>query len=130
MFQPKWIVSFLILSATFAFPQNSLSPTTKGAVLYADGDVAVNGIAVLDMIAVFVGDRIWVGEKSTAAIVSLGSVSYIPANTSVEFGKMAPLSGSSSSALATQLVTTNSPSNCPHPSRNPGKKCAISKTQP
>src|SRR5439155_26323838 len=100
---------------------------SKGAMLYADGDVAVNGIAVLDMIAVFVGDRIWVGDKSTAAIVSPGSVSYIPANTSLEFGKTATDSGSSSSALAAQLVTAaKSPSDCPHPSRNPGENCAIS----
>jgi hypothetical protein len=101
----------------------------KGAMLYANGDVAVNGVKVRNTMAVFAGDKIQVGNNSTAAILSVAAVKFVPANSSVILGN-ATTQLNSSTALASQFVDTKAPQECPHPSKRPGHDCGISKSEP
>ena len=101
----------------------------KGAMLYANGDVAVNGVKVRNTMAVFAGDKIQVGNNSTAAILSVAAVKFVPANSSVILGN-ATTQLNSSTALASQFVDNKAPQECPHPSKRPGHDCGVSRSQP
>ncbi len=124
----------LTLLATFVSAAHASD--AKGAMLYANGDVAVNGLSVRDSMVVFIGDKIQVGNNSTAAILSESGVRFVSADSSFVLDK----SGShlnSSTAMSNQFVvekddnkSKDKDKDCPHPSRRPGHDCGISKAKP
>ena len=106
----------------------------KGAMLYANGDVAVNGVSVRNSMPVFTGDKIQVGNNSTAAILSVAAPRFVPANSFVILGK-SPTQLNSSPALSTEFVEETESKDkddkeCPHSSKRPGHDCGISKAKP
>jgi hypothetical protein len=126
----------LVLLAAFASVAQASG--AKGAMLYANGDVAVNGLSVRNSIVVFVGDKIQVGDNSTAAILSESGMRFVSADSSFVLDK----SGShlnSSTAMSNQFVVEkdgdeskdkDKDKDCPHPSKRPGHDCGISKAKP
>lgn len=64
-----------------------LHAQTSGAMLYATGDVKLNGTAVADASSVFAGDRIVTANSSIVSVNRSGSSVVVSPNSTVQYNK-------------------------------------------
>ena len=68
------------------FGVSMLSAQTGGAMLYANGNVKVNGQPTGDSTSIFSGDRVDVTESSAGSINRSGSSVVVSPNSSIQYG--------------------------------------------
>ena len=75
------VLSVLVI----AFGTSILSAQTGGAMLYANGNVKVNGQAAGDSTSIFSGDKVDVAESSSVSINRSGSSVVVSPNSSIQY---------------------------------------------
>src|SRR5664280_401645 len=75
----------LCLLLVVVFGASLLSAQTGGAMLYANGNVKVNGQAAGDSTSIFSGDRVDVIESSAGSINRSGSSVVVSPNSSIQY---------------------------------------------
>lgn len=92
----SFLLGAMTLTATAAFAAEAPS-----AMLYATGNVSVNGSAVIRSEAVFNGDVIQTKSDSAVTVANNGSSILVPGNSSVVFGNGSVSISSGSAAIKT-----------------------------
>ncbi len=64
-----------------------LTAQTSGALLYATGNVTVNGVAVVDASSIFTGDRLVTADSSIGSVNRNGSSVVVSPNSTIQYGK-------------------------------------------
>src|ERR1035441_6044653 len=80
---PHCRITVLCLLLVVVFGASLLSAQTGGAMLYANGNVKVNGQAAGDSTSIFSGDRVDVTESSAGSINRSGSSVVVSPNSSI-----------------------------------------------
>jgi hypothetical protein len=79
------VVFLLVMVCTGAM----LSAQTSGALLYATGNVTLNGVSVADASSIFPGDRLVTADSSIVSVNRSGSSVVVSPNSTVQYKKSA-----------------------------------------
>ena len=83
---PHYRITVLCPLFAVLFGVSMLSAQTGGAMLYANGNVKVNGQPTGDSTSIFSGDRVDVTESSAGSINRSGSSVVVSPNSSIQYG--------------------------------------------
>jgi hypothetical protein len=78
-------ITVVLALLVVVFGVSTLSAQTGGAMLYANGDVKVNGQAARDSTSIFSGDKVDVTESSSVSINRSGSSVVVSPNSSIQY---------------------------------------------
>src|ERR1035438_7787482 len=79
------VVFLLVMVCTGAM----LSAQTSGALLYATGNVTLNGASVEDASSIFAGDRLVTADSSMVSVNRNGSSVVVSPNSTIQYKKAA-----------------------------------------
>jgi ethanolamine utilization protein EutQ (cupin superfamily) len=82
---PHYRITVLCPLLAVLFGVSMLSAQTGGAMLYANGNVKVNGQAAGDSTSIFSGDKVDVTESSSVSINRSGSSVVVSPNSSIQY---------------------------------------------